>query len=172
MCVSSTGLAIYLYGYAYTDSFVNGQQIIIPEKIKEHRFENKVIPSGFFFQPKSEHVSAVLTSSCGTISKFNRMGRQCGYKKNNYKILHTGTKYNPRPNASMADFFSYEVNETSRETWADGLSLYHNPNALYPISETLFPNIVHHYLENTYIRSVIPPSNIMSSMTLNLGPES
>jgi hypothetical protein len=57
----------------------NGKLVIVPQKIDCHKVGKKTIPSGFFFQPNSEYVSAVLFSASGTISKFNRIGRQAGF---------------------------------------------------------------------------------------------
>src|SRR6202165_280711 len=75
MTWTSTALIRYLYGVHHEFSFdKDGQLVISPSKIEKHVYKGKEIPSGFFFLPDSEHVSAVLFSASGTISKFNRLG--------------------------------------------------------------------------------------------------
>lgn len=74
MTWTSPALLEYLYGVAHDFVFDNkGQLVITPIKIETHEHEGKTIPSGYFFEPNAEKVSAVLFSSSGTISKFNRM---------------------------------------------------------------------------------------------------
>lgn len=75
MTWTSPALFEYLYGVTHEFAFDdNGQLIITPLTIETHEHQGKVIPSGYFFQPGAENVSAVLFSSSGTISKFDRMG--------------------------------------------------------------------------------------------------
>ena len=79
MVWTSTGLQEYLYGTRHDFSFdTEGKLIISPLKVETHRLGKKEIPSGFFFQPKAEHISAVMFSNSGTISKFTRMGKLAG----------------------------------------------------------------------------------------------
>ena len=79
MTWSSTALINYLYGVKHDFHYDNsGKLVISPIQIEKHVLDGKEIPSGFFSQPDSENVSAVLFSASGTISKFNRMGRQPG----------------------------------------------------------------------------------------------
>jgi len=76
MTWTSPALMEYLYGVTHDFHLDENRQLIIhPIKLEAHEFEGKKIPSGFFLQPDAEHISAVLFTSSGTISKFNRMGR-------------------------------------------------------------------------------------------------
>ena len=142
--------------------------IISALKINEHRVGNKVIPSGFFFQPDSENISAVMFSSTGTISKFNRMGKQAGFGSNDIIMQRIGVCHDHNPNASIPKPFMYYVSTKSKETWGEGLSMFHNPNAKHPVAKELFPSIAHHYFENDQIVSYLPEFHPYSSMTLNL----
>ena len=102
MVFSSTALINYLYGYkqeAYFDE--NNQLVIKPVKIESHKVGEKEIPSGFFFQQDAENISAVISTSCGTISKFNRLGRQAGFKDPKVTMIRMGTCHNHDPNAAM-----------------------------------------------------------------------
>jgi hypothetical protein len=80
MMWSSSALLQYLYGVTHDFNFdERGQLIISPIKLETFEHEGKKIPAGFFLQPNSEHISAVLFTSSGTIAKFNRMGRLAGF---------------------------------------------------------------------------------------------
>ncbi|HBZ2097124.1 TPA: hypothetical protein MHM06_14365 [Klebsiella pneumoniae] len=54
------------------------------------------------------------------------------------------------------------------ETWGEGLSMFHNPNAKHPVPEALFPSIAHHYYDNGQIVSHLPEFHPYSSMTINM----
>lgn len=169
MLWSSTALFQYLYGVRHDHHYDdNGKLIIDPIKIDTHRVGNKEIPSGYFFQPDSENVSAVLFSASGMISKFNRLGKQAGFGSPNVRMFRIGTHYDFTPNASMPKIFHYEVTKDSNETWAEGLSMYHNPNAVHPVPEELFPTIGHHTFENGRVVSRLPEFFPYASYTVKL----
>ncbi len=70
----------YLFGLRATwHKDQDGKLHIKENAIREHRWGNKAIASGFFNQPDAEHVSAVLFSNSATLSKFNRMGKLAGF---------------------------------------------------------------------------------------------
>jgi hypothetical protein len=168
MLWSSTALINYLYGYRhdfYYDD--NGQLVIEPKKIESHKVGDKEIPSGFFFQPGTEQISAVLFSASGTISKFNRLGRQAGFKDPSVLMIRVGTCHDHDPNAAVPKVFRYVVDEKSKETWGEGLSMFHNPNALHPVPEDLFPSIGHHCLRDGLIVSTLPEFHPYASFTYN-----
>ena len=80
MAWTEPSLAPYLYGKRYTATHdETGSLVIDPKPIDQHSWGTKVIPSGFFFQPGAEHISAVLTNSQGTIAKFNHIGFLAGF---------------------------------------------------------------------------------------------
>lgn len=166
---SSNALINYLYGvkHEFTRD-KDGKLIISALKIEKHQVGNKVIPSGYFFQPDAENISAVLFSASGTISKFNRIGRQAGFGPDNIIMHRFGTHHNHDPNASLPKQFAYQVTTESNETWGEGLSMFHNPNAKYPVPEELFPSIAHHYFDNGQIISHLPEFHPYSSMTINM----
>jgi len=169
MSWSSTALIDYLYGIRHDFYYDENRKLIIkPIRIESHTAGEKEIPSGFFSQLDSEFVSGILFSATGTISKFNRIGRQAGYYDPRIIMIRRGTCHNHDPNASMPNFFEYVVDENSKETWAEGLSLFHNPNARYPVPEELFPSIAHHRLVNGQIISHLPEFHPYGSLTLNL----
>lgn len=169
MIWSSTALFNYLYGIQHDFYYDDDNKLVINTvKIETHKVGTKEIPSGFFFQPNSQYVSAVLFSSSGTISKFNRIGRQAGFYDPNVRMIRVGTHHDHDPNASVPKNFRYEVDENSEETWAEGLSMFHNPNANYPVPQHLFPSIAHHHFEEGQIVSQLPEFHPYASFTLNL----
>ncbi len=169
MLWSSTALINYLYGVDHKFHYDDSHQLVItPFQIDSHTEGNKEVPSGYFFQPEAENVSAVLFSASGTLSKFNRIGRQAGFHDPNIQMYRIGTCHDHNPNASVPRIFRYKVDETSNETWAEGLSMFHNPNAIHPVPEELFPTIQHHFLREGQIVSHLPEFSPYSSITLNL----
>jgi len=167
MTWTSPALIEYLYGVTHDFVFDDdGRLIITALQIDGHEYEGKVIPSGFFFQPDAENVSAVLFSASGTISKFSRMGMLAGFGLPNQRMFRVGTKHRHDPNAALPDPFMHEVKpgEVS-ESWAEGLSLFHNPNAKYPIEPNMFPGIAHHWMSDGQIVSVLPEFHVYSSTT-------
>lgn len=169
MTWSGTALINYLYGVRHEFSKdEEGNLIISPLKIDTHQVGSKVIPSGYFFQPDAENISAILYTAGGTISKFNRMGKQAGFGSASVIMHRMGTHHDHDPNASLPKMFSYEVNEQCEETWGEGVSMYHNPNALHPVPRELFPSIAHHRFEDGQIVSILPEFHTYASQTLML----
>lgn len=157
MLWSSTSLPSYLYGVRH-DSYHDeeGKLNIEPIQIDMHKFGDKEIPSGYFFQPDSEHISAVMFSNSGTVSKFNRMGMQAGFGSKDIMLIRTGFCHDHDENASMPKAFAIKVTGESDETWSQGLSMFHNPNAKNPIHPGLFPSIAHHFFKDGQIISDLP----------------
>jgi len=169
MTWSGTALINYLYGVRHEFSKDDqGNLVISPLKIETHQVGSKVIPSGYFFQPDAENISAILYTAGGTISKFNRMGKQAGFGSAAVIMHRMGTHHDHDPNASLPKMFAYEVNEQCEETWGEGVSMYHNPNALHPVPRELFPSIAHHRFDDGQIVSTLPEFHTYSSQTLML----
>lgn len=170
MTWTSPALLEYLYGVTHDFVFDDtGQLIITPLKIEKHEYQGKVIPSGYFLQPGAENVSAVLFSSSGTISKFNRMGRLAGFGLPNQRIFRSGVKHRHDPNAAMPEPFFHEVKQgTVTEAWAEGLSMFHNPNATHPVDPDMFPGIAHHWFIGGQVKSWLPEFHVYNSVTLNM----
>lgn len=169
MLWTSTALIDYLYGVRHDHHYdESGKLVITPQKIDKHIVGNKEIPSGFFFQSGTENISAVMFSASGTISKFNRMGKQAGFGDTNVRLIRSGTMHNHDPNASLPNIFSYEVDENCEESWGEGMNMFHNPNALHPVPEELFPSIAHHHFSDDMVVSNLPEVHVYSSMTMIL----
>jgi hypothetical protein len=133
---SSVALSQYLYGIEHHSEYdVSGSLIVGHSNIDTHENDLKSIPSGFFRQPGSEHISAIIFTNSGTVAKFNRMGQEGDAHDASLIMFRYGTCYRHDPNASLPAPFLYEVNTSSspRETWRQGSIAIHNPNAKLPI---------------------------------------
>ncbi|KAF1710238.1 glycosaminoglycan attachment protein [Pseudoxanthomonas sacheonensis] len=173
MLWTSSGLFNYLYGLSHDfRRDENGQLIISAEQFEVHEYEGKKIPSGFFFQPDAENISAVLFSATGTMSKFNRMGRLAGFGHADQRMLRIGYKHKHDDNAAFPEPFCIEIAPgEAHESWAEGLSMFHNPRALHPVDPRMFPGVAHHFFENGKIVSILPEFHPYSSTTFNLLPD-
>ena len=167
---SSAGLGTYLYGYRHDYLWdVNGRLMIVPRKTQSHSYAGKTVPSGFFLLPEAQHVSAVLFSNSGTVSKFNRMGQIGRHRNPRVRLIRLGTCYNPDPNATTPSAFRYEVGDSRfPEWWGQGLEMFHNPSALHPVDRWLFPEIAHHRFEDGMIYTEAPDFQPMASITVNI----
>ena len=130
--------------------------------------KNNVEISPLFLDAQYKHVSAVLFSPCGTISKFNRMGVQAGYGDSNYTLFQVKMCYNHLENAIFPNVFFNVIDENSHETWADGIQIFHNPFAEIPLNPLLFPHAGHHFYKDGVLYSQMPPNSIISSTTWNI----
>ncbi|WP_321403486.1 hypothetical protein [Maridesulfovibrio sp.] len=142
---SSDGpLVDYLYGKNFSWSFNENNELVVKEHENErHIIEDKDIPSGFFNLAGSENVSAVLFSNSATAAKFNRKGK-VKWPSCEVRMLREGMSYNHDPNSDTPNPFSYEVGtESPKETWGEGLIMFHNPNARFAVDKSLFSDIPH-----------------------------
>ena len=167
---TSSPLATYLYGTRHTyvwDS--EGNLVIVPQKVEKHTFAGKNIPSDFFSLPEAYHISAVLFSNSGTVSKFNRMGQQGPYYNPRVTLLRFGECVNPDPKAVKPDKFHYKVGDTDwMEWWGQGLEMFHNPSSTYPVNLDMFPEVAHHSFKDGLIFTDGPPFQPFNSITFNL----
>lgn len=159
---TSAPLRTYLYGEASTVLSQRGEPIVHKGRpVTEHRLGSKVIPSGFFSQAGAEHVSGVLFSNAGTVSKFNRIAHQENPSPNTV-LIRGGWALDERPEAFVSKAFAYIVGRApNRETWEEGLEIFHNPRALHPLPTHLLNVPVTHVMErgevNTYFRGEFIP---------------
>jgi hypothetical protein len=164
MTWSRTALSDYLYGIRAR--VIDGKPFV--SKIETHEWNGKVIPSGMFYQPDCENISAVLFSNQATIPKFNRMGKLAGLGSEKVKMIRTGFLYNPDPAAIHPIPFSKDIEDLDyEESWSDGLIMYHNPKAKHPIDPDLFPDISHvFYSEEDGFTGFHQPYDVLGSMTV------
>lgn len=173
MTWSAPAIEEYLFGLRATwHKDASGKLQITENAIAEHRWGDKVIPSGFFNQPDTEHVSAVLFSNSATLSKFNRMGKLAGFGSPDVKMIRIGVKHNFDPNATEPIHFTAEVEPGKySERWTEGVRIFHNPRALLPIPPGVFTQCAHHFLEEGRRVAMLPDGFIHSSHMMVLAPK-
>lgn len=165
MTWSSSAILVYLYGVDV--KLKNGKPVVAD--IKKHKWKGKEIESGFFYLKCSEYVSGVLFSNQATLTKFNRMGRLAGLGSNFVKMRRVFFLLNPEPNAVQPIIEIKSLDDPDyEETWSEGLVMYHNPNALYPLSLEAFDDIVQVLYDERdgLIQISHQPYPIIDSMTI------
>lgn len=165
---SDSALGQYLYGLKhFPDWTEDGKLIVKTSEIKEHALGTKIIPSNFFKQPNAEHISAVIFSNSGTFAKFQRMGYIASYHRGNLVYIRKGVCYNFRPEATEPLEFSYNLDDPLIiENWGQGLMVFHNPKALYPIPRGYFKDAGESYLKDGQVKTDLPSFYPYMSMTL------
>ncbi len=168
---SDYSLAQYLFGLRqYPTWSEEGNIIFNTQEIESHQLGEKIIPSNFFKQPDAEYISAILFSNSGTYSKFNRMGYQAGFHKGNINLMRFGGYYIPDKESTNIMPFHYDLDDLDAppEEWGQGITYIHNPNALYPLPKTLFPNAGHIYLEEEKLFNDYPTFHPQTSQTYTI----
>lgn len=163
---SSSSLGLYLYGRRpewFHDAAGRLHIRLVP--LEGFDVNNVQRPANFFGLPDAEHVCAVLFSNSGTIPKFSRMGYQEGIGTEGIAMFRVGSRYVHDPDAAEPAPFRYEVGNRI-ETWGEGLEVFHNPNALHPLEDGVFPNAADHRLENEQVTSIMPPFHPIQSTTV------
>jgi hypothetical protein len=155
---TDAALCHYLYGLKWHPRWTKEGNLVLDSlAIKEHRLGAKTIPSNFFGQPGTEHISAVLFTNAGTFPKFNRMGYQAGYHRGNIKMFRRGTCLSIDPNSATPSEFGYDLDfPPSPETWGQGLVVFHNPNAARPLPRYFFRDAVTHYFDKNTLQTDVP----------------
>lgn len=169
MAWSEPSVAPYLYGKRYTAKHdQTGRLVITPEPTQHHTWDDKIIPSGFFFQPGAEHISAVITNAQGTVAKFNRLGFLAGFGSRFIEMSRVGTRYVHDPNAARSEPFTQHIHVAGySEAWIEEMNVYHNPRALVPLRPEMLPTAAHHRLTDSgMVGSVIPNFHPYGSETI------
>lgn len=168
---SSGPIVNYLYGsFEYPTYDARGNLHVKNIMLETHKIPGKEIPSGFFNLPEAEYVSAVLFTNAGTVAKFKRIGYQKGYYSGFMKIIREGACYDFDPNASVPQYFCYDLDNAPEEEWGEGLIICHNPKAKYPLEMKVFEDLVQYYWTEEGIRADIPRKfQPLNSKTFVLG---
>ena len=165
MAWSNSGLVEYLYALRQVKRVnADGKAEIVSEKVPDYRWGDKPpIPAGFFLLPDSENISAVLANPSGTLSKFNRMGLVAGFGDGDIKMFRSGVCYK---GSLVPEQFYAEVHSPDyTETWCEGLSVCHNPQAKIPLPLETFPCAAHHTSRAGRILSHQPQFHPVGSIT-------
>jgi hypothetical protein len=147
---SHNALPFYLYGVGVATIFdTDGHMVGVEKALGDHVVGDKVVPTNFFSQPDTEHIAAILFSNAGTVVKFSRMGIRAGFGDPDVSLVRKGIWNDPSPGSFDGIPFNLDIESPDyTEDWPDELRMFHNPNALHPVDETLFPGIAHIRVEN------------------------
>jgi hypothetical protein len=170
MAWSNSALVEYLYAIRQVERVnAEGKAEIASERIKEYKWGDKPpIPAGFFLLPESENISAVLANPSGTLPKFNRMGFVAGFGDRDIKMIRKGLCYK---GSLIPEKFVTEIHSPDyAETWCEGLSVYHNPQAKIKLPQESFPCAAHHTSRDGRIFSNLPSVHPIGSTTLIIVP--
>jgi len=162
----------YLYGRRFSAFYDQFDRLHVNSiRIDEHRWGDKRVESGFFYLPGADRISAVFHNPTATLSKFNRMARLAKMGSKAVKMLRFGTAYNRDSNAALPFAYHQDVDDPSySESWCEGLNVYHNPNARFPLHPDLFPGAMHHRLRDEQVVHSIPPFHPYSAQTFMITP--
>ncbi|WP_282044992.1 hypothetical protein [Roseibium album] len=161
MTMTSPSLQLYLYGYQQNSANE------APRRMEEHVWGEKRIPSGFFFLPDAENISAVIFSNSATISKFSRIGAINDFGDRRVRMVREGFACRTNQNQAEQGPFSVEVTaEGYTEDWVEGLAVFHNPVAKVPLDPNLLENAAHFFLqEDGCVNEILPNWYPLSSVT-------
>lgn len=162
-------LLTYCYGFYMVDSLQGFFPDEITNALKE-RLE-KEIDLRFFSQAYAENISAIILNPSATLSKFNRIGKSLGFGKENISISCDKTIFNI-VNGEIYTTRQLITNTSDYdEKFTEGLIVLHNPNALFPIYNELFPESLQFYEENGNLRVYSnQKENVLSCNQKNIIP--
>lgn len=176
MTWSRMALPCYLYGIGFEwRQAADGRKYPQAKQLGDHVVGRKVVPTNFFGQEDARHVSAVLFSNAGTMSKFNRMGVLAGFGDPEVSLVRSGGINDLTPGATMPIEFEMNIEDPNyKEGWADEMEIYHNPDALVRLPESLFPSITHFFIDKDGDLSwrSADGSHILYSHTVSRAPKS
>lgn len=157
MCWSSNAIIDYLYGTKRNWQVSDDGQLIIDSTEIDFIKHNGTKVPGFFSSENAENISAVLFSPSGTISKFVRMGKSAGFGDSSVCVKYGGVCHNHEGLLHPNKFF-FEVDSNYKELWGAGISIFHNPNALHPLPQELFPSVAHFFPMEDGVIGCLPPA--------------
>jgi hypothetical protein len=74
------------------------------------------------------------------------MGVSASFGSGDVVLIREGICFNPDPVAMEPDRYVHVISPGYPETWMEGMEVYHNPRALYPLDPGALPGAVHHQL--------------------------
>lgn len=168
--LSAASLLPVLYGVGFDHADVGKPLSEIRTIPAEHlEIGGKSIKGAMFQQSGMESVSAVLFSNTGTVAKFHRMHQQ-HEPTAGYRVFRQGSAHNHAREASEPRPFSYEVGVGHhRESWSEGLTIFHNPWALKPLPRPLLRHAADVRLQpDRQVHSLIPRFHPYMSSTVTM----
>ena len=119
---------------------------------------------GLFYDPAGAQISAVLFTNAFTVSRFIRLATP--WESADFVAEREGLCYQPDDPGSTYGFrYRMGAPETPRETWAEGVTLFFNPNATNPLGEGALPCTCLYARDDTGVYRTISGFHPLSSGT-------
>ncbi len=164
MTWSIQSLAEYLYGISHVRlQAEDGTSQDVIRTVDKFQLGPKEIPAGFFLQPEAENVSAVLANPSGTFAKFDRMAFLAGFGDPKIQIVRTGMYFEDLVTVKP---FTHDLRSPDyKETWVEGVSIFHNPRAIHKLPEASIPGAAHYHRTEEGIEAFLPDFHPAGSVT-------
>ena len=140
-------LARYLYGVEPSSEWTGTTSHQVP--VLQHEVDGKVIPSKFFSYPLAENVSAIIYCNQFTVPRFFRLAAQVdgwpielvGQREGYFIDSHDGPSE-----------YHYNLGSlgTPNEPWWQGVTVFHNPNAIHPLPKRSFRSTCEYQYRDGY----------------------
>lgn len=119
---------------------------------------------GLFYDPAGAQVSGVLFTNAFTVSRFVRLATP--WETADFVAEREGVCYQPDdPGPTYGFRYRMGAPETPRETWAEGVTLFLNPNATNPLGEGALPCSCHYACDDTGVYRIVSGFHPLSSGT-------
>lgn len=120
---------------------------------------------GLFHDPEASQISGVLYTNAFTVSRFVRLATP--WETADFVAEREGVCYQPNDPGSTFGFrYRMGAPETPRETWAEGVTLFLNPNAINPLGEGTLPCSCLYACDDTGVYRIISGFHPLSSGTV------
>lgn len=165
--ISDSLLITYLFGYEFESTEDNQGNLVKVDYIEKNIFEkrNKSEFEPFFNSEDSKHISGVLFFNDLTVDKFNRMGFINGNTEN-ITIARSCDIYDPESSKPKEVFYLLKEAEFD-EDWKQGVSIFHNPNAICPLDENSFDGFRQVWFRDDKLDGHMPAFFPYTSITLS-----
>lgn len=161
-----------LYGVTWTLAKSDGGTLHAVEvPVASHVRNGRSVESNFFGRAESQQLSAVIFCNTGTLSKFSRFAYRrdrARYPGIAHMIRH-GACVDHRESAMVPQpFVQYVGEDSSVESWCEGMTVLHNPNATHPLDVRAFPGMRHVVRTNDGVRATTPDFHPLWSHNFNV----
>ncbi|MHC1732803.1 MAG: hypothetical protein AB9888_12360 [Bacteroidales bacterium] len=164
---SDSLLITYLYGYEFSGVEDNHGNLLKVDYIEKSIFEkrNKTKITAFFNTDSAKCISAVIFFNDLTTAKFNRMGFINGIQED-IIIVRSCDIYDPDSSRPKVIYYVLGTGEP-KEEWKQGVSIFHNPNALFPLDTNLFNGFRQVWFKDGKLDGFMPKFFPFNSLTLS-----
>ena len=99
------------------------------------------------------------------------MGKLAGFGSRDVNMVRIGQRYETSKSQEATEFRLIVEPPGYSETWSEGIYIFHNPRAKYPVTPDLFPDASHLLLINGQYAISVPDRFPIWSKTIILSTE-